>query len=437
MTTKQWLDPALFRPYPELVEPERHETPYTIRDSAHEPGLASRGAVDQTRRRMWVPLDEHGRPVGRHELGHTRFSPRTLPRVSFEPGVLAAVEDARVNLALTRAGVPSDLDFESEAYVVMLAARDARQGDAFVLFQRAVASLGTSVAPALARFLARDETPFGAAIGGWAERVERMLVAAADRRGRVDAPFEVGLALARALARELRAYGLLDADGRARTRSVVHCCVGHAEGDGLLAERARPAGRDEEAGADAEVRPGRLTIRSVPLGVALRARGGARTWRAGVEGSVVRYLHRWATDKAIFRRRARASGGTVLVDASGSMAFGPDDLDRFLLAAPIGTRVAVYAGDGEAGELRLVAEAGRRAAVEQLARFGRGNIVDLPALEWLARQRGPRVWVSDGGVTGVGDKPSAALTARCAAVRRRASIRRVGSLDDAHKLFAG
>lgn len=435
---KAYDDAHLFRPYPELVEPERHATPYRIRDSESEPGLASRGAVDQKQRRMWVPLREDGRSVGRHELGHTRFSPIVLPRVSFEPGVLAAVEDARVNLALLRSGVPSDLDFEAEAHVVLLAAQDAKRGDAFALFQRAVASIGTSVGPALRMFLAREETPFGVAIDAWVARVARTLEAAADRAGRPEASFEVGLALARALARELRAYGILDATGRARTRSVVACCVGHDDGDGLIDASAgrRPGERDGSEIGDAPIEPGSLTIRSVPLTVALHTRAGARGWRAGVEGSVVRYMHRWAVDRAVFRRRARVSGGTVLIDASGSMAFGVEDLDGFLLVSPIGTRVAIYAGSGAAGELRLVAEGGRRAAVEHLGRFGSGNIVDLPALEWLARQKGPRLWVSDGGVTGIGDRASSRITASCRALRQRAGIRRVGSLAEARKVFA-
>jgi hypothetical protein len=431
------FDPDSFRPYPELVEPDRHTTPYRIRDAEREPGLGSRGAVDRKQRRMWVPLRETGRSVARHELGHTRFSPVVLPRVSFEPGVLAAVEDARVNLALLRSGVPSDLDFESEATVVMLAARDLRDGDPFALFQRAVASIGTSVRPVLAGILAREETPLGAAILGWAGRVERALVAAAERRGHAEAPFETGLALARRLARELRAWGLLDADGHARTPSVIRCCI--ADGEKLLGEwGVGPRGRsgDEEEASETGVAPGRLTIHALPRPVRRRGRGAMRSGGPGAEGSVVRYPSRWATDRAVFRRRARSGGATVLVDASGSMPIAAPDLDRFLLEAPVGARVAAYAGHRDAGELRIVADGGRRAVAESLGGFGRGNIVDLPALEWLARQRRPRLWVSDGGVTGVGDRACAILSARCAAVRRRARIRRVSSLEEAGRLLA-
>ena len=51
--------------------------------------------------------------------------------------------------------------------------------------------------------------------------------------------------------------------------------------------------------------------------------------------------------------------------------------------------------------------------------------MDLPALEWLSRQAEPRLWVSDGGVTGVGDEGCARLRERCFAIARRGRITRV------------
>jgi hypothetical protein len=429
------FDTDLCRPYPELVEPRFQPKPYRVHDADATRGLLSRGAVDPVRRDIWVPLADDARSVCRHELAHVLWSPRRLPRVAFEPGVLAAIEDARINLALRRIGTPSDLDDEAEAYVAMLAARDAKAREYFALFQRCVASLGTSVEAALRAQVAREPHPIGPALGAWMERVDRRLEAARARRGAVIAPFSAALALARELARELRAFGLLDADGRARTRVLSSCAV-HVEGDGLVERgRTRPPRDEEFETQDEGAEPGRMTVRRVPLEIALRARGGLPAWRAGNEGSVVRFVQRWPVDRAIFRRRARARGGTLLIDHSGSMSLGVEDLDRFLLAAPVGMRVAVYSGEGAVGELRVVADGGRRAAVPHLARFGKGNIVDLPALEWLARQRSPRIWVTDGGVTGVGDRSSTALRTRCRSLRRRAAIRRVGSLDEARKLL--
>ena len=142
----------------------------------------------------------------------------------------------------------------------------------------------------------------------------------------------------------------------------------------------------------------------------------------------MRYPLRWVVDGAIFRRRARRRSGTLLIDSSGSMSLDAAALDALLRATPPGTRVAVYSGSEDRGTLRIVAQGARRAAAEHLRTPGRGNIVDLPALEWLARQPAPRVWVTDGGVTGIGDRPSSELVARCRTLCRRAGIRSVRKL---------
>lgn len=70
-------------------------------------------------------------------------------------------------------------------------------------------------------------------------------------------------------------------------------------------------------------------------------------------------------------------------------------------------------------------------------RFGGGNVVDLPALEWLARQHAPRIWVSDGRVTGVHDTPCPELWRRCKRVVDRARITRVKNAEEAAKRLAG
>jgi hypothetical protein len=266
-------------------------------------------------------------------------------------------------------------------------------------------------------------------------RARSVLEEARVAAGTPVAPYAVAVELAARLAHELRALGLLDARGQARSRAPSGCCVVHGEG-GLVA----PGRADAELGADAlderaAVPPGRLTRKEAPLRVPLRPGGGGRAWRAAAEGSVVRYFTRWPVDRAVFRRRARRAGGTLLVDTSGSMSLEVADLDRLLLATPLGMRVAIYSGSGEVGELRIVADGGRRAVSEHLARFGSGNVVDLPALEWLAKQSLPRLWISDGGVTGVGDRGSQALKRRCEALCRRARIRRVAKLDEAAALL--
>jgi hypothetical protein len=430
--------PHVYVPYPELVEREPGGAPYEIRDALGEP-LSTKGMVDLGKRVMWVPLEPGARAVSRHELGHVAFSPLRAAQVRFDARLLMAVEDARVNLALAGLGIPVELDAEGHAQVVMLLAQDAKRRDGFALFVRSIASVGTSVEEAVESQLLAAPGPLGALVVRWMGRVRGDLEEARALARRPVAPYAIGVALARELARELRALGLLDANLKARSRILLDCCVGpRCDGDGLP-ERPHPRHVDPRSGDEqGAVEPGRLTVKAAPLSVPLRpGQGGGRGWRAASEGSVVRYLARWPVDGAVFRRRARRGGGTVLVDNSGSMALEVADLDRLLLSTPHGMRVAVYSGSGAEGELRVVADGVRRAAPEHLARFGGGNVVDLPALEWLARQPLPRLWVSDGGVTGVGDRGSLALKQRCAAVCRRARIRRVAKIDDAVALLKG
>jgi hypothetical protein len=341
-----------------------------------------------------------------------------------------AVEDARVNLALAGLGLSVVLDAEAHAHVVMLLAQDAKAKDGFAVFMRTIASLGTSMEPALESVLAERRDALGALVVGWMARARGRLEAARESAGGRVAPYAVGVEVARELARELRAFGLLDARLRAKSRFGIGCCVGAwADVEGVEGGRRLPWG-ERPPDEHAAVEPGRLEVRTAPLSVALRSGSGGVGWRAATEGSVVRYLARWPVDGAIFRRRARRGGGTLLVDNSGSMSFAVADLDRLLLATPHGMRVALYSGSGEAGELRIVADGGRRAATEHLGRFGSGNVVDLPALEWLARQPHPRLWLSDGAVTGIGDRGSQVLRERCLALCRRAQIRRVAKLDE-------
>jgi hypothetical protein len=132
----------------------------------------------------------------------------------------------------------------------------------------------------------------------------------------------------------------------------------------------------------------------------------------------------------------RWRGGTVLIDTSGSMHLRPEDVDRLVDASRGAAVVAIYSGREREGELRIVARGGRRAAAEDLKPYGGGNVVDLPALEWLARQAEPRLWISDGGVTGEMDRGSREIRRRCARVVRQGRIERVDGAEEAARRLA-
>jgi hypothetical protein len=142
-----------------------------------------------------------------------------------------------------------------------------------------------------------------------------------------------------------------------------------------------------------------------------------------------------ADGRAFTLRRPRsAHGGTLLIDCSGSMSdqVTHERLMSVLARSP-GATIGLYAGrpTNKSGSLLIAARNGMHADREALDDWaGSGNVVDGPALKWLARQRTPRVWVSDGGVTGLNDQTAINLQVEADTIVAMAHITRVPTLDD-------
>lgn len=157
----------------------------------------------------------------------------------------------------------------------------------------------------------------------------------------------------------------------------------------------------------------------------------SRMWSE--EGVVPSAPYRLLLDSRVFSRKRRVKGGTILIDASGSMAFTAENLSAVIAAAP-GATVAAYAGMSDYGKLAIVAKNGQMAGPNDVIRalsspYGTGqlcgNVVDGPALEWLAKQPAPRIWVSDGVVTGVDDTRGLNLVVEAESICRRGKIERI------------
>jgi hypothetical protein len=145
-------------------------------------------------------------------------------------------------------------------------------------------------------------------------------------------------------------------------------------------------------------------------------------------GLALRYIHRFPVDRAIFSGpplRQTLKGGSVLIDCSGSMSIPYDLLCRYLQRSPLAT-IAQYSGKQESpyGELVILAKDGRR--VQRPPPSHVGNLIDGPALLWLAKQAPPRVWVSDGITTGLGDANYG--HAQCEIICQAFNIKRVRRL---------
>ena len=98
-------------------------------------------------------------------------------------------------------------------------------------------------------------------------------------------------------------------------------------------------------------------------------------------------------------------------------------------AAPAAT-VAIYSGHDTTGVLRILVKHGRIVKPDLIdSPSGHGNIIDGPALDWLAKQVEPRVWISDGVVTGVNGSQHPELVAYSQSICLGSGIRRLENLE--------
>jgi len=154
-------------------------------------------------------------------------------------------------------------------------------------------------------------------------------------------------------------------------------------------------------------------------------------------GRKLGHPRRLLIDQKVFKRTTyrQSSGGTVLIDTSGSMNLDGEKIASAIKACPRAT-VAIYSGHTTPlqGSISIIAQKGRMAEKadihQRIAEVGGGNIIDGPALEWLAKQEEPRIWVCDGHVTGEGDQSFTNLDIEAQAITKRGNITRIDNCED-------
>jgi len=139
-------------------------------------------------------------------------------------------------------------------------------------------------------------------------------------------------------------------------------------------------------------------------------------------GVAPKSMHRYTTDKKIFSNKTKRDGGTVLIDASGSMDFTEEDIKELVYTLPAST-VAMYCGDDHhdidytywkdtddkpLGHLYILAENGRY--VGDIPDHPVQNLCDGPAFDWLGKQPEPRIVVTDMQVSGIRETSSGFTT---------------------------
>ena len=204
--------------------------------------------------------------------------------------------------------------------------------------------------------------------------------------------------------------------------------------EAAAARQLRALGTDRKSLAELESSAAwRRSGELIPSPVALTRRQPAikrgRCYAARETGVIPRYMHRWAVDGAIFGERIRRASGVVLLDWSGSMSLRSPQVEELLHLAPAAT-LATYSGTQDIGDLRILVRRGRMASRSAIRATHGGNVVDFRALCWLAHQRGPRYWISDGGVSGKNDESADVIQRGCGTILKHHLIRQFGSIDE-------
>ena len=424
-------------PYPEIVTGEKWEVVGTVNNSPD-------GSTDNLNRQMTVPLDReckecginHSRMIRRHELGHAKWSPKTMGKL--KPGVRAeavhVLEEVRINhllyenkLALSEPSQCLDmieqktmkLVYESgiAEIILMGLASKWKVPDGY---DRRYASYKYNdeytVMSACFNMINDDDTvtDYRKNQIHYAQRVITMYHQTITNHG-------YGSTIS---YRKVQKYAeplsrILDMFRDAPTQDEVYKpkpkpstgsggnSVGESEesdelGGGSLEERTRDdLSQMLYRSTQGTGQWGEMVTHQPPLTVNLQGRlKGGRAYRPADFGYNPKYINRYCVDKKIFKQKQTQLGGTILIDASGSMSFDGKDILEIMQLLPAVT-IAMYNGTGDKGNLRIIAKNGKRVTEEYLERHsGYGNIVDGPALEWLGTQPARRLWVSDMHVFG-------------------------------------
>ena len=456
-------------PYPEIVTGEKWEVVGTINNSPD-------GSTDNLNRQMTVPLDRectecginHSRMIRRHELGHAKWSPKTMGKL--KPGVRAeavhVLEEVRVNhllyenkLALSEPSKCLDvieqetmkLVYESGIAEIILMGLASRWKVPEIDTNRRYVSYKYNdewiVMQACFNMIRNDDTvtDYRKQQIIYAERIITRFFQSITNHGYGQT---ISYRKVQKYAEPLSA--ILDMFRDAPTQDEVYkpkpkpntASSGSSEseeqesnelGGGSLEQRTR----DDLAellyrSTQGTGRWGEMYMHQPPLSVNLQSRlKNGRSYRPADFGYNPKYINRYCIDKKIFKQKMTALGGTILIDASGSMSFNGQDILEVMQQLPAVT-IAMYNGKSDTGDLRIIAKNGKRVTEKYLDdHSGYGNVVDGPALEWLGTQPARRIWVSDMHVFGAhGDTAGFNLMADVNKIVRKYNIINLKNIEE-------
>lgn len=176
---------------------------------------------------------------------------------------------------------------------------------------------------------------------------------------------------------------------------------------------------------------GEMEIKTPHLDVRLPQRKQVRAVKPKEYGVAIMFPTRLDQDDKIFGQIKRVAKGTVLIDVSSSMHIEAYQIEELVKDIPA-VVVATYSGSATTGHLTIIAKDGNMLSERAMSdcEWPGGNVVDGPALEWLAKQSQPRIWVCDGQVSGCYDTFAPKFTKLAKEIVDNNKIRRVDKIEE-------
>ena len=451
-------------PYPEIVTGDKWHVMETT-DADPQP------KTDNLNRHMTVPMDReceycgvnHGRMIRRHELGHAKWSPKTMGKLmrGTRAEAIHALEEVRINYLMAYRNLPineyiickEELQAKTHRLIMTASITD------LILYVLAA----YSVEKANSKYTGFDKTEMYQDVVNQFRLVDDMTEISELRKTQVQFALNTAQRFASLLTnhkwnqlpsyRKVQKYAeklsvilneFMDkpdpedvkaqpqqGQGESECTNLTHSGQDCSE-DELCQECAeKEVSGGVGSDSDNEIQElenrmrqeliekmtyhsssgigqwGEMEIHTPAMSVNLKGRlKGGRQYRPSDYGYNPKYINRYCIDKQIFKQKQNVKGGTILIDSSGSMSFSGQDILEIMEILPA-VNIAMYNGRSRTGDLRIIAKNGMRVSDDYLSTHsGGGNVVDGPALRWLSTMPARRIWVSDMYVFGAGSNSS-------------------------------
>jgi len=455
-------------PYPQIVTGDKWDV-FETTDSNPD------ADTDNLNKKMYVPMDRHcplcginhSRMIRRKQIGHAKWSPATRGKLKegTRKEAIDAIESLRVYFLLARMDLGID-----EPFMCM----DVIKHTADKMVYNSVGADIILTGIELATFTNDKETTYYHMIQSeqfdmFMSRIELSKDNAQDLSPFRKAELELCITIIRKFVYSMRNNRAGQSPSYRKTQRLAAELSKYLD---MFMEKPEPytppqpqagegeegdeSNEDEETSLDGSVKSledrmrkdllekmtynsgsgvgywGDMTIHTPPLSVNLQALlKGSRQYRPMDYGYNPKYINRFCIDRKIFKQKLNVKGGTILIDASGSMRFNGEDILEIMKMLPA-VNIAMYNGSYRGGDLRVIARNGKRVTQKYLDdHSGGGNVVDGPALEWLATMPARRIWVSDMYVFGAtGDTSGFNLLKECYDICTKNKIINLKNVDE-------